>query len=259
MNGRGAAGGREQPLIEHLLELRSRLLRAVLGVGLVFLVLAAFLAQDLYQLVAAPLLQLLPAGSSMIATQVASPFLAPLKLAAVAALVIAMPWVLYQVWAFIAPGLYASEQRLVGPLLLSSTLLFYAGIAFAYFLVLPFVFQFTVGFAPEGVTVMTDITAYLDFVLALFVVFGIVFETPVAIVLLVWTGFTTPAQLRAVREYVFLGAFVVAAVLTPPDVFSQVALALPTYALYELGILVAAWIVPGARAVEAQRKSLEGP
>lgn len=248
----GAGGGREQPLIEHLLELRSRLLRALLGVGLVFLVLAAFLAQDLYQLVAAPLLELLPAGSSMIATQVASPFLAPLKLAAVAALVIAMPWVLFQIWAFVAPGLYATEQRLVAPLLLSSTLLFYAGVAFAYFLVLPFVFEFTVGFAPEGVMVMTDITAYLDFVLALFVVFGIVFETPVAIVLLVWSGFTTPAQLRGIREYVFLGAFVVAAVLTPPDVFSQVAMALPTYALYELGIVVAAWLVPGSRAVEAQ-------
>jgi len=193
--------GAEQPLIAHLLELRSRLLKALLGVGLAFLPLAIF-GQDLYALAAAPLIDLLPAGSTMIATEVASPFLAPIKLAAVGALVLAMPWVLYQVWAFVAPGLYRTEQRLVAPLLASSTLLFYAGIAFAYFAVLPFVFRFTIAFAPEGVAVMTDITKYLDFVLALFVVFGFVFETPVAIVLLVWSGFVTPASLAAKREYV---------------------------------------------------------
>jgi sec-independent protein translocase protein TatC len=246
--------GTEQPLVAHLLELRARLLKALLGIGLVFLPLAAFFAQDLYALVAAPLLQLLPAGSSMIATEVASPFLAPLKLAAVAAFVIAMPWVLYQVWAFVAPGLYRSEQRLVVPLLASSTALFYVGMAFAYFLVLPFVFAFTISFAPEGVAVMTDITKYLDFVLALFVVFGIVFETPVAIVLLVWSGFVTPAGLASKREYVLVGCFVVAAVLTPPDVVSQILMAIPTYLLYEIGIVAARWLVPGSKQVEEQQK-----
>jgi sec-independent protein translocase protein TatC len=245
--------GTDQPLIAHLLELRSRLLKALLGIGLVFLPLALFFAQDLYALVAAPLLQLLPAGSSMIATDVASPFLAPIKLAAVAAFIIALPWVLFQIWAFVAPGLYRTEQRLVAPLLASSTALFYAGMAFAYFLVLPAVFAFTINFAPAGVAVMTDITKYLDFVLALFIVFGIVFETPVAIVLLVWSGFVTPASLAAKREYVFVGAFVVAAVLTPPDVVSQILMAIPTYLLYELGIVAARILVPGARQVEQQQ------
>lgn len=252
-NLNGPAGG-EQSLIAHLLELRSRLLKALLGIGLVFLPLALFFAQDLYAFVAAPLLELLPAGSSMIATEVASPFLAPIKLAAVAAFVIAMPWVLYQIWAFVAPGLYRTEQRLVAPLLVSSSALFYSGMAFAYFLVLPFVFKFTIAFAPEGVAVMTDITKYLDFVLALFVVFGLVFETPVAIVLLVWSGFATPAGLASKREYVFVGAFVVAAILTPPDVVSQILMAIPTYLLYELGIVVARWLVPGSRQVEEQQK-----
>ena len=245
--------GAEQPLIAHLLELRSRLLKALLGVGLAFLPLAIF-GQDLYALAAAPLIDLLPAGSTMIATEVASPFLAPIKLAAVGALVLAMPWVLYQVWAFVAPGLYRTEQRLVAPLLASSTLLFYAGIAFAYFAVLPFVFRFTIAFAPEGVAVMTDITKYLDFVLALFVVFGFVFETPVAIVLLVWSGFVTPASLAAKREYVLVGVFVVAAVLTPPDVVSQILMAVPTYLLFELGIVAARVMVPGSRQVEQQNK-----
>jgi sec-independent protein translocase protein TatC len=249
-----AAPGGEQPLIAHLLELRARLLRALLGIALVFLPLAVFFAQDLYTLLAAPLLQLLPPGSTMIATEVASPFLAPLKLAAVAALVLAMPWVLYQVWAFVAPGLYRSEQRLVAPLLASSTLLFYAGIAFAYFVVLPLVFRFTLAFAPVGVTVMTDITHYLDFALALFIVFGLTFEVPVAIVLMVWSGFVTPAALASKREYVLVGVFVVAAVLTPPDVVSQVLMAVPTYLLYELGIVAARWLVPGSRQVEAQQK-----
>jgi sec-independent protein translocase protein TatC len=218
-----------------------------------------FVAQDLYTLVAAPLMELLPAGSSMIATEVASPFLAPVKLAAVASLVIAMPWVLYQVWAFVAPGLYRNEQRLVVPLLASSTVLFYAGMAFAYFAVLPLVFRFTLGFAPEGVAVMTDIAKYLDFVLALFVVFGLTFELPVAVVLLVWTGFVTPASLAAKREYVLVGVFVAAAILTPPDVVSQILMAVPTYLLYELGILAARVLVPGARQVEEQQRQLGGP
>jgi sec-independent protein translocase protein TatC len=253
----GEPAGTEQPLVAHLLELRSRLLKALGGVALVFVPLAALFAQDLYALIAAPLLQLLPAGSSMIATEVASPFLAPIKLAAVAALVIAMPWVLYQVWAFIAPGLYRSEQRLVVPLLTSSTILFYAGMAFAYFAVLPLVFRFTLAFAPAGVAVMTDITKYLDFVLALFVVFGLTFELPVALVLLVWAGFVTPAGLAAKREYVLVGVFVVAAVLTPPDVVSQILMAVPTYLLYELGIVCARWLVPGSREVEQQQREIQ--
>lgn len=245
--------GAEQPLIAHLLELRSRVLKALGGVVLMFIPLAVF-AQELYTLLAAPLLRLLPEGSAMIATEVASPFLTPFKLAAVVAFVLALPWVLYQTWAFVAPGLYRKEQRLVAPLLFSSTALFYAGVAFAYFLVLPTVLKFFVTVAPEGVSVMTDISRYLDFVLSLFVAFGLVFETPVAIVLLVWTGFITPAGLAAKREYVLVGAFVVAAVLTPPDIFSQILLAVPAYLLYELGIVVARIVVPGSKEVEAQQQ-----
>jgi sec-independent protein translocase protein TatC len=248
-----AAPGGEQPLLAHLLELRSRLLRSILGVLALALPLMVF-GQELYTLTAAPLMQFLPEGSSMIATEVASPFFAPIKLAFVAALVLAMPWVLYQVWAFVAPGLYHSEQRFVLPLLASSTVLFYAGIAFAYFGVLPLVFKFIVGMAPEGVAVMTDINHYLSFVLGMFVVFGVAFETPVAIVLLVKAGFVTPAKLASVREYVFLGAFIVGAILTPPDVLSQTLLALSIYLLYELGILAARWLVPGSRQVEEQQK-----
>jgi sec-independent protein translocase protein TatC len=172
----------------------------------------------------------------------------------VLALVLAMPWVLYQAWAFVAPGLYHSEQRFVVPLLVSSTLLFYAGIAFAYFGVLPLVFKFLVGVAPAGVAVMTDINHYLSFVLGMFVVFGVAFETPVAIVLLVKAGLVTPAKLASIREYVFLGAFIVAAILTPPDVLSQTMLALSIYALYEVGIVAARVMVPGSREVEAQQK-----
>lgn len=254
-----AAPGGEQPLIAHLLELRSRLLRSIVGVLVLALPLMVF-GQELYTLTAAPLMQFLPPGSSMIATEVASPFFAPIKLAFVVALVLAMPWVLYQVWAFVAPGLYHSEQRFVMPLLVSSTLLFYAGIAFAYFGVLPLVFKFLVGMAPAGVAVMTDINHYLSFVLGMFVVFGVAFETPVAIVLLVKAGFVTPARLGSIREYVFLGAFIVGAILTPPDVLSQTLLALSIYLLYELGIVAARWLVPGSRQVEAQQKleSLDG-
>lgn len=248
------ATGAEQPLVAHLLELRARLLKALAGIALVFIPLAYY-AQPLYTLVAQPLMRLLPPGASMIATEVAAPFLTPFKLAAVMAFVLALPWVLYQVWAFVAPGLYRTEQRLVAPLLVSSTLLFYAGVAFAYFLVLPAVFTFTIAFAPEGVAVMTDITKYLDFVMALFVAFGLVFEVPVALVLMVWSGFVTPAALASKREYVLVGVFVVAAVLTPPDVVSQLMMAIPTYILYEIGIVAARWLVPGSRQVEEQQKA----
>lgn len=233
----------EAPLLTHLLELRTRLMWILAGMAVVFVPLAIF-AKPIYAFMAAPLTALMPQGTSMIATEVASPFFAPLKLAGLLAAAISMPWTLFQVWAFVAPGLYRTEQKLVAPLLASSTLLFYAGMAFAYFLVLPTVFGFLIAVAPDGVAVMTDINKYLDFVLAIFLAFGLAFETPVAIVLLVRTGFVTPAQLRARRDYVLVGIFVVAAVLTPPDILSQLLLAVPSYLLYELGILVAAWLHP---------------
>ncbi|HET8881109.1 MAG TPA: twin-arginine translocase subunit TatC [Solimonas sp.] len=245
--------GGEQPLMAHLLELRMRLLRIVLGVLVIFIPLS-FFAKQLYALLAQPMLRLLPAGSSMIATEVASPFFAPIKLAAVVAFIAAMPWVLWQIWAFVAPGLYRSEKRLVAPLMVSSTLLFYGGVAFAYFFVLPTVFHFMVTVAPEGVAVMTDISKYLDFVLTIFVAFGFAFETPVALVLLVKTGFVTPKQLAANRQYVLVGAFVIGAIFTPPDVVSQIMLAVPVYLLFELGIIAARILVPGTAAVDEQRE-----
>ncbi|MEC9356908.1 MAG: twin-arginine translocase subunit TatC [Pseudomonadota bacterium] len=248
-----ASSSGEQPLIAHLLELRTRLLRALIGVLIVFIPLAYF-AKDFYRIVAAPLMQLMPAGTGMIATEVASPFFAPFKLAGLAALVIALPWVLYQIWAFIAPGLYKNEQRLVVPLLATSSALFYVGMLFAYFVVFPIVFGFFVKVAPEGVTVMTDISRYLDFVITMFLAFGAAFETPVAIVLLVKTGFVTPADLAAKRAYVLVGTFLLSAFLTPPDIFSQLLLAGPAYLLFEVGIVWARILVPGAREVEAQRR-----
>lgn len=240
--------GGEQPLLQHLLELRSRFLRAMVGVIVVFIPLAIF-AKPLYGFFARPLVQLLPVGTSMIATKVISPFLTPLKLSAFAALILSMPWVLYQVWGFVAPGLYKREQRLMAPLLFSSTVLFYAGIAFAYYVTLPVVFRFTLAAAPEGVTVATDIGDYLDFMMTMFVAFGVAFETPVAVVLLVVTGFVTTAQLKEGRGYVLVGVFVIAAVITPPDVFSQLLVAIPSYLLYELGLLWAGVIERGRRGL----------
>jgi sec-independent protein translocase protein TatC len=248
-------GGREQPLVEHLLELRNRLLKALGGFAVVLLSIIWF-AKDIYAVVSAPLVRLMPQGVSMIATEVASPFLTPLKLTAVVAFVIALPWILYQIWAFVAPGLYRQERRLVVPLLASSTGLFYLGVALAYFVVLPTIFRFFIGIAPEGVAVMTDINKYLDFVLGLFLAFGIAFETPVAIVLIVWAGFVTPSTLAKHRDYVLVGVFVVAAVLTPPDIASQFMLAVPMYLLYEVGIVAARLLVPGIREVEAQQRAL---
>ncbi|MGB0954389.1 MAG: twin-arginine translocase subunit TatC [Panacagrimonas sp.] len=244
----------EQPLISHLLELRDCVVKAIIGIAVCFAPLLVF-AKDIYAFAAEPLLSLMPAGTSMIATEVASPFFAPIKLAGVLAFAISMPWTLYQIWSFVAPGLYKNERRLMAPLLVSSSLLFYAGIAFAFFFVLPTVFNFIIGIAPEGVAVMTDINKYLSFVLAIFIAFGLAFETPVAIVLMVRTGFVTPRQLRDKREYVLIGAFVVAAVLTPPDVLSQLLLAVPTYLLYEIGILIGAWMTPGAKQVEEQQEA----
>ena len=240
-----AADDSERPLIAHLLELRSRLLRGVVGLVVVLLGLLPF-ANKLYALLAQPLLDKLPKGGQLLATQVASPFFAPMKLAFFVALVVAMPWLLYQAWAFVAPGLYRREKRLAFPLLSSALLLFYAGCAFAYFLVLPSVFGFLAKVTPDGVAMMTDITAYLDFVLVIFLAFGFCFELPVALVILVLLGWVTPKQLSEWRGYAVVAIFVVAAVITPPDVVSQLLLAIPMCLLYEAGILAASMVVPRA-------------
>lgn len=226
----------------HLIELRGRLLRVVLCILLVFLVLFPFTA-ELYSLLAKPLLQHLPSGGSMIATEVASPFLTPFKFVFVLAIALSMPYLLHQAWRFIAPGLYRRERRIALPLLLSSILLFYGGIAFAYFVVFPLAFGFLIGAAPEGVEVMTDISKYLDFTLTIFFAFGLAFEVPVAIILLVWSGVTTPADLAGKRPYVVVVAFVIGAVLTPPDVISQTLLALPIWLLFELGLFFSRMLV----------------
>ncbi len=236
----------EMSLVDHLIELRSRLLRGVVGLVLVFLCLFPF-AQSLYTWLAQPLLAKMPAGTSMIATGVVTPFFVPLKVTGLAALLLALPWVLYQVWAFVAPGLYAHEKRWVGPLVVASTLLFFAGMAFAYFAVLPMVFGFITGFAPEGVAVMTDIAAYFDFVLGLFIAFGVTFEVPVLVVVLIAAGIVTPQKLRDSRPYVIVGAFVLGAIFTPPDVISQLMMAIPLWLLFELGVLVGARFEPATR------------
>jgi sec-independent protein translocase protein TatC len=224
-------------LIDHLVELRNRLLKAILSVVVIFLALAYF-AQDIYQLVSEPLMSVMPEGSQMIATDVASPFFAPFKLTLVVAFFIAIPYVLYQIWAFVAPGLYQNEKKLVAPLMFSSSLLFYCGIAFSYFVIFPLAFPFFIGVAPEGVVVSTDISSYLNFVLKLFFAFGVSFQIPIAIILLCWTGFTTPASLREKRPYVFVGVFVVGMLMTPPDPISQTLLAVPMWLLFELGVMI---------------------
>jgi len=239
------------PWLSHLVELRDRLVRALLGVLLVFIPLSIF-SKDLFTLLAGPLMVFLPEGTSMIATEVASPFLTPFKLALLAAIVLAMPWILHQAWGFIAPGLYQHEKRIAIPLLFSSVLLFYAGIAFAYFVVFPLVFGFLTSMAPDGVTIATDIGKYLDFVIALFIAFGLAFEVPIATVLMVWAGITTPTKLKQKRPYVFLGAFVAGMFLTPPDIISQTLLAVPMYLLFEAGIVMARLLVPGIKEREQQ-------
>lgn len=233
----------ETRLIDHLIELRARLLRAVVGLIVVFIAFLPF-ANKLYAWLAQPLLAKLPAGGQLIATGVASPFFAPVKLAFFAALFVSVPWLLYQAWAFVAPGLYQREKKLALPLLASAVSLFYAGCAFAYFLVLPSVFGFLTKVTPEGVAMMTDIQAYLDFVLVIFLAFGASFELPVALVILALLGWVTPQQLRESRGYAIVGIFIVAAVITPPDVVSQLMLAIPMCILYEIGILASAWLAP---------------
>ena len=231
-----------QPLIEHLIELRSRLLK-IAGFILVIFIPLFFFANDLYSVVSSPLRAFLPEGATMIATEVASPFLTPFKLALVLA-IIAIPFILHQSWAFVAPGLYASEKRLAGPLLASSIVLFYAGMAFAYFVVFPLIFAFFTSIAPTGVTIMTDINQYLDFVLKLFFAFGIAFEIPIATLLLIWSGATTTEKLKEKRAFVIVGCFIVGMLLTPPDVVSQVLLAIPMWLLFEAGIIFGDLLVP---------------
>lgn len=227
---------REQPLISHLLELRTRLLRMSIGILAVFVVLSPF-SNQIYTALAGPLLRHMSGHSSMIAIDVISPFLTPIKLSLVLSLFIAMPWVLYQIWAFIAPGLYQHEKRMALPLLVSSTGLFYAGMAFAYFVIMPIFFAFVTSTAPQGVEVMTDISHYLDFVLTLFFAFGVAFEVPVATFILVMIGVTTPEALATKRPYIIVAAFVIGMLLTPPDVVSQTLLAVPMWLLFEVGII----------------------
>lgn len=235
----------ELPFISHLIELRNRLLKVVIVVLLIFLGLAPF-ANELYRYLAGPLMQHLPENSSMIAIDVASPFITPFKLALVTSIFISVPVILYQFWAFVAPGLYRHERRMIFPLLLASTVLFYAGAAFAYFVVFPLVFAFLTAAAPLGVTVMTDIAKYLDFVLTLFFAFGVAFEVPIVTIVLVWTGITTPQSLAEKRPYVIVAAFVIGMFLTPPDAISQTLLAIPIWILFESGLLFSRLFVPKA-------------
>ncbi len=232
--------GISESLVGHLIELRARLLNSALALLLIFICLFPW-AADLYTLLAQPMLAKLPQGGQMIATDVTTPFFVPLKVAMMAAFLIALPYMLYQVWRFVAPGLYAQEKRMVLPLVIASTLLFYSGMAFAYFAVFPVVFGFITAAAPQGVAVMTDIDKYLSFVIGMFMAFGIAFQVPVAVVLLVRIGFVTVQKLREIRSYVIVAAFVIGAIFTPPDIVSQFMLAIPLWLLYEAGIVVAAW------------------
>lgn len=227
--------------ISHLIELRNRLLRAIIGWLVAFIALFPF-ADKLYSLLAEPLLSKLPQGAQMIATAVTTPFFVPMKVTMLTAFLIALPWMIYQCWAFVAPGLYAHEKRLIRPLLAAAMILFFVGMAFAYFVVFPVVFGFLIGSAPQGVAVMTDIAEYLDFVIGLFVAFGFAFEVPIAVVLMALMGWVTLDQLKESRAYVIVGAFVLGAIFTPPDIVSQCMLAIPLWLLYELGLLVVRWL-----------------
>ncbi len=248
----------EQGFLSHLIELRDRLLKMVLSVTVLFIVLFPF-RDRVYSALAEPLSRFLPEGTEMIAYEVASPFLIPVKLALMLSVFLAIPFLLYQIWAFVAPGLYSHEKRLVAPLLASSTLLFYCGVAFAYFVVFPLVFKFFINVAPDGVQVSPDIARYLDFVITIFFAFGIAFEVPVATVLLVVTGVTTPEKLRKMRPYVFVGAFIIGMFLTPPDVISQILLAVPMWLLFEVGVILSSrfklWVKEASDAREQMIES----
>jgi len=247
--------GTEQPFVSHLIELRDRLVRAALAVAVCFGVLAFYPGpSNLYDMLAAPLVVNLPAGATLIATNVISPFLVPLKITLLAAFMAALPVVLYQVWAFVAPGLYSHEKRLVLPLVFSSTLLFFVGVAFCYFFVFGQVFKFIQSFAPKSITAAPDIEAYLSFVMSMFIAFGAAFEVPVVVVVLARMGLVTVDKLREFRGYFIVVAFVIAAVITPPDVVSQLALAIPMCILYELGIFAAGYFIRFSKAPEEEEQ-----
>jgi sec-independent protein translocase protein TatC len=231
----------QETFLSHLFELRDRLVRSLVALGLVFIP-TFFFAAELYDLLAMPMMRTLPQGSKMIATGVITPFFIPMKIALMVAFLIALPYLLYQAWAFVAPGLYAHEKKLVVPLIVSSTLLFFIGMAFCYFFVFVTVFSFIAQFAPKSITVAPDIEAYFNFVLGMFVAFGVTFEVPVVVVVLVMTGVVSVEKLREIRSFVIVGAFIVAAVVTPPDVVSQLMLAIPLCLLYEVGIFVAQFV-----------------
>ena len=239
------------PLVAHLTELRDKLLRAVLAVLVMFICLFPF-ANEIYAFVSEPLRAILPEGATMIATEVASPFLTPFKLTLVAAVFLVIPYLLYQVWSFIAPGMYRHEKRLAIPLLVSSVLLFYAGAAFAYFVVFPLIFAFFTSVGPEDITIMTDINSYLDFVLKLFFAFGLAFEIPIAAVLMIWAGITTPDDLVKKRPYIVVGCFIFGMLLTPPDIISQSLLALPMWLLFEIGVFFGRFIHREDDATESE-------
>ena len=233
----------KQPFMAHLIEFRDRALRSFISILIIFAALFSF-SQELYLYISEPIRQYLPANTSMIATEVASPFLTPFKLTLVLSLFAAMPYILYQVWAFVAPGLYQREKKVVVPLFFSSVFLFYAGMAFAYYIVFPLVFMFFTSIAPEGVNVMPDIRSYLDFVLKLFFAFGLSFEIPIAVVILSWMGAVDPDNLVKKRPYVFVLCFVLGMLLTPPDIISQTLLAIPMWLLFEIGILFGRLVKP---------------
>lgn len=242
--------------VGHLVEMRNRLIKTLLTLLVIFIPLAAF-SNELYNMLAQPLLATMPKGTSMIATAVTSPFLAPLKFAMVLAIFLGMPVILYHLWAFIAPGLYRHERRMIFPLLFGSVMLFYSGVLFAYYVFFPAVFAFFVKIAPQGVAVMTDISSYLDFVLSMFFAFGITFQVPIVTIVLVWAGIMTPESLAEKRRYIIVAAFVLAAVLTPPDVFSQFFLAIPMCILFEVGLLLSRVVARRQREREAEDEAAE--
>lgn len=247
----------QENFISHLMELRERLLRAILAVVLIFFGLFHW-SNQIYHLLARPLLRTLPKGGQLIATEVTAPFFVPLKVTMLTAFLLALPYILYQIWSFIAPGLYAHEKRLALPLLVASVLLFYCGMAFAYFIVFPVVFGFISGVTPAGVAMMTDISKYLDFVMTLFLAFGVTFEVPVVVVLLVRVGIVSVAKLREIRPYMIVASFVIGAIFTPPDVLSQTMLAVPLWLLYEAGILVASMSgKPASNAEETEEEAAQ--
>ncbi len=246
-----AENDREQTLLEHLLELRTRLMRAFMAVAGATIILLPF-SQEIYSFMAEPMLRHLPEGSSMIAIDVTTPFLTPFKLTLMCGLILAIPVVIYQIWSFVAPGLYDREKHLAKPLLISATLLFYLGCAFAYYVVFPVAFDFFNRMAPEGVAVSTDIRSYLQFILSLFFAFGIAFELPIAIIILVALGVTTPAKLATKRPYIFVGAFAIGMLLTPPDIISQTLLAIPMWLLFEFGLVLSRLLITKKRETDEE-------